>query len=134
MWTAANTPASNKDSRCVNTRFLQHHAPRSEGICTVFVHNVFFKWKTGTTSSEIDEMAKALGTLPGLVPSIRMYTFGRDLGLGQPGASWDFAIFAQFDDEDGWRAYLSHPDHEAVRDEKLAPRIAERASVQFIVN
>lgn len=83
---------------------------------------------------EIEEMSAALGTLPGRVPSIRSYTFGRDLGLGQPDASWDFAIFAQFDDEDGWRAYLSHPIHEAVRDEKLAPRIAERASVQFTIN
>jgi hypothetical protein len=53
------------------------------------------------------------------------------LGLGQPGASWDFAIFAQFEDEAGWRAYLSHPEHELVRDEMLAPRIAERATVQF---
>lgn len=99
----------------------------------MFIHNVFFKWKAGTTSAEVDEMAAALGTLPGRVPSIRSYTFGRDLGLGQPGASWDFAIHAEFDDEAGWREYVSHPVHEAVRDEKLAPRIAERASVQFIV-
>ena len=60
----------------------------------MFVHNVFFKWKPGTTTSHVDEMAAALGTLPGKVPSIRSYTFGRDLGLGQPEASWDFAIFA----------------------------------------
>jgi len=100
----------------------------------VFVHNVFFKWKSGTSPAEIAQMAAALGTLPGAVPSIRSYTFGADLGLGQPGVSWDFAIFAQFDDEAGWREYLSHPEHEAVRDEMLAPRIAERATVQFSVN
>ena len=100
----------------------------------MFVHNVFFKWKSGTSPAEIAQMAVALGTLPGAVPSIRSYTFGVDLGLGQPGASWDFAIFAQFDDEAGWREYLSHPVHEAVRDEMLAPRIAERATVQFSVN
>ncbi|MEY2643082.1 MAG: hypothetical protein RLZZ270_1068 [Actinomycetota bacterium] len=100
---------------------------------TVFVHNVFFKWIQGTSPSDVDVMAAALATLPGKVPSIKSYTFGRDLGLGQPGASWDFAIFAEFDDEAGWRAYLSHPDHEAVRDELLAPRIAERATVQFNV-
>ena len=99
----------------------------------MFVHNIFFKWKPGTTAKDINEMAEALGTLPGKVPSIRSYIFGSDLGLGQPGASWDFAIVAQFDDEAGWRAYLSHPDHEAVRDEKLVPRIAERATVQFVV-
>ncbi len=103
-------------------------------MTSMFVHNVFFKWKPGTTTSHVDEMATALGTLPGKVPSIRSYKFGRDLGLGQPGVSWDFAISAQFDDEAGWREYLSHPAHEAVRDESLAPRIAERASVQFSVN
>ncbi len=97
----------------------------------MFVHNVFFKWKPGTSADEIARMAAALGTLPARVPSIRSYTFGADLGLGQPGASWDFAIFAQFEDEAGWRAYLSHPEHELVRDEMLAPRIAERATVQF---
>lgn len=99
----------------------------------MFVHNVFFKWIPGTTASEVDVMAAGLATLPDKVPSIRSYMFGRDLGLGQSGVSWDFAIFAEFDDEAGWRAYLSHPDHEAVRDELLAPRIAERATVQFNV-
>jgi hypothetical protein len=102
-------------------------------MSSVFVHNVFFKWIPATTSSHIDEMEAALATLPGTVPSIRSYTFGRDLGLGQPGATWDFAIFAQFDDEEGWRAYLAHPAHEAVRDDFLAPRIADRATVQFTV-
>ena len=100
---------------------------------TVFAHNVFFKWKPGTTPGEIAEMAAALDTLPAMVPSIRSYTFGADLGLGQPDSSWDFAIFAEFDDEAGWREYVSHPAHVAVRDEILVPRIADRATVQFTV-
>ena len=96
----------------------------------MFVHNVFFKWKPGTTPAEISEMKAALATLPGAVPSIRSYIFGSDLGLSA-GTSWDFAIVAQFDDEAGWKGYLEHPAHEKVRAESLAPRIAERASVQF---
>lgn len=100
----------------------------------MFVHNVFFKWKPGTSPTEISEIAAALSALAGKVPSIRSYTVGSDLGLGQPGDRWDFAIIAHFDDETGWREYLSHPAHAAVRDELLISRIAERATVQFNVN
>ena len=96
----------------------------------MLVHNVFFKWKPGTTPADITEMTAALATLPGSVPSIRSYIFGSDLGLSS-GTAWDFAIVAQFDDEAGWKGYLEHPAHEKVRAESLAPRIAERASVQF---
>jgi len=97
----------------------------------VFVHNVFFRWKSGTTEAQVEEIGRALATLPGRVPSIRTYTIGHNLGLSQPEVSWDFAIFAQFDDEAGWKAYVTHPDHEAVRDQIVAPHIAERATVQF---
>ena len=97
----------------------------------MFVHNVMFKWKPGTTEANIAEMKAALATLPAAVASIRSYIFGSDLGMGAHGNSWDFAIVAQFDDEAGWRAYMDHPVHAKVRDESLAPRIAERASVQF---
>jgi len=102
-------------------------------LLTVFVHNVLFKWKPGTTPAQIDEITAALGTLPGRVPSIRSYTIGSDLGLSQPEVSWDFSIVAQFDDEAGWRDYVSHPDHEAVRDQIVAPHIAARATAQFTV-
>lgn len=98
----------------------------------MFVHNIQFKWKPGTTAAEVEEMKAALATLPGAVPSIRSYIFGSDLGLAaQSGNSWDFAIVAQFDDQAGWKEYLDHPVHDKVRAEVLAPRIAERASVQF---
>ena len=97
----------------------------------MFVHNVFFRWKSGTTDAQVEEITRALATLPELVPSILSYTIGRDLGLSQPEVRWDFAIFAKFDDEEGWKAYVSHPDHEAVRDRIVAPCIAERATVQF---
>ena len=100
----------------------------------MFVHNVFFKWKSGTSPAEIAQMAAALNTLPAKVSSIRRYTIGSNLGLSAPEVSWDFAIFAEFDDEAGWRDYVSHPDHEKVRDEIVAPHIEQRATVQFSVD
>lgn len=99
----------------------------------MFIHNVFFRWKPGTTAAQVDAITAALGMLPGRVPSIRSYTIGRDLGLSQPEVSWDFSIIAQFDDEAGWRDYVTHPDHEAVRDQIVAPHIAARATIQFMV-
>jgi len=41
----------------------------------MFVHNVFFKWKPGTTTSHVDEMAAALGTLPGKVRELDVPMF-----------------------------------------------------------
>ena len=100
----------------------------------MFVHIAMFKWKPGTTEADVAEIAAALGTLPGLVPSLRSYSFGPDLGLSPAGVRWDFAIIAHFDDEAGWRAYQDHPDHDKVRADVVAPRIGERAGVQFTTN
>ncbi len=64
-----------------------------------------------------------------MVPSIRSYTHGADLGLGS--GTWDYAIVADFDDADGWLAYDVHPAHDAVRREIFAPIVAERSAVRI---
>jgi hypothetical protein len=47
------------------------------------------------------------------------------------GRNWDYGIVAQFDSEDDWRLYDTHPVHERVRAEVFRSIIAERAAVQF---
>lgn len=97
----------------------------------MFVHTVQFRWKPGTTESDLAAIREALSGLPGAIPEIAHYIFGSDAGIS-PG-NFDFAIVAQFASEADWRIYNDHPVHDAVRKNVLGPHIAERAAVQFQV-
>lgn len=96
----------------------------------MITHVVSFRWKPETSPEDVAAIEAALATLPDLVPSIKSYRFGRDLGADGP-ANMDFAIVATFDSVDGWRDYDQHPEHDRVRATIIRPWIAERAAVQF---
>lgn len=96
----------------------------------MITHVVTFNWKPETTPEQLAAISAGLATMPGLVPSIRTYAFGSDLGANGD-ANMDFAIVATFDSVEGWRAYDEHPDHVQLRTDVIRPWIAERASVQF---
>lgn len=96
----------------------------------MITHVASFRWKPETTEADIAAICAGLGTLPALVPSIRSYSFGRDLVIKDP-TNMDFAVIATFDSIDGWREYDEHPIHDQVRSELIRPWIAERAAVQF---
>jgi hypothetical protein len=92
-------------------------------------HVALFKWAEGTTQQERDAIRTALAGLPPLIPELRAYRVGEDLGLVD--GNWDFAVVADFDDVDGWSAYRNHPEHQRVIEEHIRPVLAQRASVQF---
>ena len=69
-------------------------------------HAVTYRFKDSVGEAEIAEVVARLAELPDVIEEIRSYRFGPDLGLTE-GA--DFAIVAEFDDADGWRAYQEHP-------------------------
>lgn len=85
-------------------------------------HIVFFRWKEGTTDSEVAAVAEALSTMPEVMDFIRRYEMGADAGISQGSA--DFALVADFDNEEDWRTYGAHPEHRRIVDEMIAP-IAE---------
>jgi hypothetical protein len=92
-------------------------------------HVVMMRWAAGATAEQQQRVATELGRLPALVPSLRDYRLGADLGLN-PG-NFDFAVAADFDDVDGYLAYRDHPEHRAIVAEFIQPIVAERAAVQF---
>jgi Stress responsive A/B Barrel Domain len=96
----------------------------------VITHVVSFRWKPETTPEQIAAIEAGLATMPNLVPSIRTYAFGTDVGANGA-ANMDFAIVATFDSVEGWRAYDEHPAHDELRVTTIRPWVAERASVQF---
>jgi stress responsive alpha/beta barrel protein len=95
----------------------------------VIRHVVVFRWKSGTTPAQLDALERALAEMPKRVSQIRRYRFGRDAGLAQ--GNFDFAVVADFDDADGWRAYWADAFHQRLIAEHVRPIAAERAALQF---
>jgi len=92
-------------------------------------HVALFTWKPGTTDGQIAALEAGLAALPGLIPEIRAYRFGRDAGLAEGNA--DFAIVAEFDSAEGYEAYATHPAHRDVIERLIAPIRERRTGTQF---
>jgi hypothetical protein len=70
-----------------------------------------------------------LARLPSLVPTLREFVFGPDLGVNE--GNYDFAVTASFDDLDGYLAYRDNHDHRAMIADHILPISATRVAVQF---
>jgi len=92
-------------------------------------HVAGFRWKAGTTDAQVQAIEQGLAALPGRLPQLRAYSFGRDAGLREGNA--DFAVVADFDDEDGWRLYTEDPEHRRVIEELIAPVTEVRSAIQL---
>jgi hypothetical protein len=95
----------------------------------VFRHVVMFSFADGTTDEQKEAVRGALHRLPEIIPEIRAYRFGDDLGLRDD--NFDFAVTADFDDLDSFLVYRDHPDHQKAIAEFIAPVVKRRAAVQF---
>ena len=92
-------------------------------------HVVLFRWTADATAEQKQRVAAELRRLPSVVPSLRAYHLGTDLGIN-PG-NFEFAVAADFDDADGYLAYRDHPEHRAIVAEFIQPVVADRAAVQY---
>jgi hypothetical protein len=82
------------------------------------------------TSDEQKEALRAgLRRLPEIIPEIRAYRFGDDLGLRDD--NFDFVVTADFDDLDGYVVYRDNPDHQKAIADLIVPIITARGAVQF---
>lgn len=91
-----------------------------------------FRWSEGTTDEQVTALQEGLRRLPDLIPEIRAYTFGADLGLRE--GNFDFAVVADFDDAESFRAYVDHPAHQQLIADLIVPIRAERVSAQFEID
>jgi len=90
---------------------------------------MFLRFKAGTTKAQIEAVSKRLGTLPDEIDALKAYRFGPDAGVTD--GSWDYAVAADFSDEDGYTTYRDHPAHRSVVTDVIDPLLAEVARVQF---
>jgi hypothetical protein len=81
------------------------------------------------TAEQVDAAATALRALPPLIPELRDYRVGPDVGVDTGNAS--FVVIGDFDDADGYRAYRDHPEHVAVAREHILPILAARTAAQY---
>ena len=72
-------------------------------------HIVFMKFKASVTDNNITELETAMAGLPGKIPEIREYQFGRDIVHSE--RSYDFALISAFDDLEAMKRYQVHPAH-----------------------
>jgi Stress responsive A/B Barrel Domain len=86
-------------------------------------------WKEGTPPEAVAAVEAGLAELPALIPELRAFSFGPDLGLASGNA--DFAIVADLDDTDGWRRYQEHPAHQALLVDRIRPILASRTAAQL---
>lgn len=92
-------------------------------------HVSLFSFTGGATPEICRTVREALERLPGLVPEIRQYIFGPDLGVND--GNFDYAVVADFDDIEGYIAYRDHPEHRRVLREVIAPVISARSAAQL---
>jgi hypothetical protein len=92
-------------------------------------HVVLFRWKAAATAEQKQRVVDELSRLPAIVPSLRAYRLGLDLGLNE--GNYDFAAAADFDDVAGYLAYRDDPEHQAIIAEFIRPIAGERAAVQY---
>ena len=92
-------------------------------------HVVLFRWKDDATEAQKKRAADEVARLPSLVPSVRAFACGEDVGINQ--GNYHFAVAADFEDPGGYVAYRDNPDHRAMVEEHIVPIAADRAAIQF---
>lgn len=94
----------------------------------MFRHIVLFTWTPDATPAQIDAVFNGLNALPAAIPEIRRYVVGRDAGLAE--GNYDVAVVGDFDDEDAYRVYATHPVHTDLITQLIRPIVADRVAVQ----
>ena len=92
-------------------------------------HVSLLTWVDDVTPDQVQAVTDGLRALPPLIPELRDYRVGPDLGIDDNTAN--FVVIADFDDADGYRAYRDHPAHRAVGAEHILPILAARRAAQY---
>lgn len=95
----------------------------------MFRHVVMFKLKEAATEGQVADFLADLATLPEIVPQVRAFSVGRDVGVN-PG-NFDVSAVVDFEDVAGYLTYRDHPEHQRMIREKGSVIIDQRSAVQF---
>lgn len=91
-----------------------------------------FTWKTGTTAADVANVQLQLNTLPAAIPEIQRYQHGPDAAVNQ--GNHDYVVVGDFASVPDYLVYRDHPVHQQLIADVLAPLIADRAAVQYLLD
>jgi hypothetical protein len=91
---------------------------------------VMFRWTPEATREQKERVKEELGRLPELIPQVRAYHIGEDLGLAGD-INFDFAVAADFDDLAGYLAYRENAEHQKIVETFIQPIVGARGAVQY---
>src|ERR1035437_5294088 len=92
-------------------------------------HVVMFRWTPEATEEQKQQVAAEPRRLPALLPVLRAYRVGPDLGLVE--GNFEFAVAAEFDDLQGYQVYRDNQEHREIIGKFIQPIAAQRAAVQY---
>jgi len=93
---------------------------------------VLLRFRRDASDAAKRALREGLAGLPAQIPELRRYQVGDDLGLVE--GNFDFAIVAEVDDPEAFRAYVDHPAHQEVVAQRIRPILEERVAVQYLVD
>ena len=89
-----------------------------------------FRWIPEATREQKEQVKEELGRLPALIPQVRAFHLGEDLGLVGD-VNFDFALAADFDDLAGYLAYRENAEHRKIVETFVQPIVGARGAVQY---
>ncbi len=92
-------------------------------------HVALFRFKEDAPEDAARFLEEGLFQLAQTITEISAYEYGPDLGLRE--GNFDFAVVADFENSEAFKAYAVHPDHQAFIQDRIAKVVEERVSIQF---
>lgn len=83
---------------------------------------------SGATATDRQAIADGLTAMLGQIDGLTRVAVAQDAGLKEGNAGLVFQL--TFDSEDAWRNYGSHPAHQRLVTERIAPVLASKAFLQ----
>lgn len=91
-----------------------------------------FRWIEGVSPEHVRRVSDSLDSLPAAIPEISRYQHGPDAGINQGNA--DYVVVADFTSVENYLTYRDHPVHRQLITDVLAPLIASRSAVQYLID
>jgi hypothetical protein len=101
-----------------------------DGDDNVIRNVTLIEFKPDTPVEHLDAITEAMHKVRS--PGLRSLTMGRDLGLRK--GNLQYAVVADFDDEQGYRAFVEDPEHQRIAREMTMPAYIRYQRVQFEIS